>query len=102
MAVPPPMRLRVAVGLKQAMVEIDAYPDTTWESAKLEACAAAGDLDATAHRLLFRGRERAHTGIAKGHLDRMAEELADVGKVELRPKMEGYRMIMVLAPIGKT
>ena len=59
MAVPPPMRLRVAVGLKQAMVEIDAFPDTTWESAKLEACAAAGDLDATAHRLLFRGREPA-------------------------------------------
>ena len=59
MAVPPPMRLRVAVGLKQAMVEIEAYPDTTWESAKLEACAAAGDLDATAHRLLFRGREPA-------------------------------------------
>ena len=59
MAVPPPMRLRVAVGLKQAMVEIDAYPDSTWESAKLEACAAAGDLDATAHRLLFRGREPA-------------------------------------------
>ena len=41
------------------MVEIDAYPDTTWESAKLEACVAAGDLDATTHRLLFRGREPA-------------------------------------------
>ena len=59
MAATPPTRLRVAVGLKQDMVEIDAYPDTTWESAKLEACAAAGDLDATAHRLLFRGREPA-------------------------------------------
>ena len=59
MAAPPPTRLRVAVGLKQEMVEIDAYPDTTWESAKLEACAAAGDLDATTHRLLFRGREPA-------------------------------------------
>ena len=59
MTAPPPTRLRVAVGLKQEMVEIDAYPDTTWESAKLEACAAAGDLDATTHRLLFRGREPA-------------------------------------------
>ena len=59
MAATPPTRLRVAVGLKQDMVEIDAYPDTTWESAKLEACVAAGDLDATTHRLLFRGREPA-------------------------------------------
>jgi len=56
---PPSMRLKVAVGLKQDVVEIDAYPDTTWESAKLEACAAAGDLDANTHRLLFRGREPA-------------------------------------------
>ena len=59
MAATPPTRLRVAVGLKQDMVEIDAYPDTTWESAKLEACVEAGDLDATTHRLLFRGREPA-------------------------------------------
>ena len=59
MAATPPTRLRVAVELKQDMVEIDAYPDTTWESAKLEACVAAGDLDATTHRLLFRGREPA-------------------------------------------
>lgn len=59
MAATPPTRLRVAVGLKQDMVEIDAYPDTTWESAKLEACVKAGDLNATTHRLLFRGREPA-------------------------------------------
>ena len=59
MAATPPTRLRVAVGLKQDMVEIDAYPDTTWESAKLMACAQAGDLNATTHRLLFRGREPA-------------------------------------------
>ena len=28
--------------------------------------------------VLFRGRERAHTDIARGHLDRMAEDLVDV------------------------
>ena len=59
MAATPPTRLRVAVGLKQDMVEIDAYPDTTGESAKLAACVEAGDLNATTHRLLFRGREPA-------------------------------------------
>ena len=51
--------------------------------------------------VLFRGRERVHTEIAKGHLDRMALELQDVGKVEVVPKMEGYRMIMVLAPLPR-
>jgi translation initiation factor IF-3 len=48
--------------------------------------------------VLFRGRERAHTDIARGHLDRMARDLADLAKVESNAKMEGYRMIMVLAP----
>ena len=58
-----PIRIQVKVGLRQHVVEIDAYPDTTWESAKLVACVAAGDLqppitiDPATHRLLFRGRE---------------------------------------------
>jgi len=47
--------------------------------------------------VLFRGRERAHNEIARGHLDRMAKELEDIAKVEVHPKMEGYRMTMVLA-----
>ncbi len=51
--------------------------------------------------VLFRGRERAHTDIAKQHLDRLAEEVVEMGKVEVPPKMEGYRMIMVLAPTPK-
>ncbi len=51
--------------------------------------------------VLFRGRERAHTEIAKGHLDRMAEELSEWGKVEVPAKMEGYRMIMVMSPTPK-
>jgi len=51
--------------------------------------------------VLFRGRERAHTEIAKHHLDRMAEELVELGKVEVPAKMEGYRMIMVMSPTPK-
>lgn len=51
--------------------------------------------------VLFRGRERAHTEIARGHLDRMVKELEDLAKVEVYPKMEGYRMIMVMAPTNK-
>jgi translation initiation factor IF-3 len=51
--------------------------------------------------ILFRGRERMHADIAKGHCDRMAEELKELGKVEVWPKMDGYRMIMVIAPLSQ-
>ena len=47
--------------------------------------------------VLFRGRERAHGDVAREHLDRMSRDLADIAKVEVAPKMEGYRMTMVLA-----
>jgi len=47
--------------------------------------------------VLFRGRERAHGDIARSHLDRMVTELEDIAKVDVPPKMEGYRMTMILA-----
>ncbi|MEZ6188672.1 MAG: translation initiation factor IF-3 [Planctomycetota bacterium] len=49
--------------------------------------------------ILFRGRERMHSDIARDHCKRIAAELAEIAKVEVQPKMDGYRMIMVLAPI---
>lgn len=45
----------------------------------------------------FRGREMAHQHIGMDLLKRMIEELADVGKVDLQPKMEGRQIIMVLS-----
>lgn len=47
--------------------------------------------------VLFRGRERSHGDIAREHLDRMVRELEDIAKVESPPKMEGYRMTMLLS-----
>ncbi len=49
-------------------------------------------------RLRFRGREITHQGIARDLMDRMVEELEDVAFVDNRPSMEGYDMIMILAP----
>lgn len=46
----------------------------------------------------FRGREMAHQEIGMNLLVKMKEELAEISKVELHPKMEGRQMIMVLAP----
>ncbi|MEM7650717.1 MAG: translation initiation factor IF-3 [Pseudomonadota bacterium] len=45
----------------------------------------------------FRGREMAHQDIGFDLIKRMIEELADVGKVDLEPKMEGRQIIMVLS-----
>lgn len=45
----------------------------------------------------FRGREMAHQDIGLDMLKRMKDELSDISKVELHPKMEGRQMIMVLA-----
>ena len=49
--------------------------------------------------LLFRGREMAHTELGKEVLMRFAQELDDLAVIESMPKLDGRRMIMILAPI---
>lgn len=46
----------------------------------------------------FRGRNIIYKERGKDVLDRFSEALDDVAKVEMEPKMEGRRMIMILAP----
>jgi translation initiation factor IF-3 len=46
----------------------------------------------------FRGREIVHPDIGEGLLQKMAEEVSDLGTVETAPKMDGRRMIMVITP----
>jgi len=48
--------------------------------------------------LRFRGREIAHADLAREVLERIAEDVADIGQVEQFPKMEGRQMIMMLGP----
>ena len=48
--------------------------------------------------LMFRGRQIAHPELGKQVVDRVAQELADIGKVESDAKMEGKSMTMILAP----
>jgi translation initiation factor IF-3 len=43
----------------------------------------------------FRGREMAHMELGAKLLDRIEADLAELGVVEQRPKMEGRQMIMV-------
>ncbi len=46
----------------------------------------------------FRGREMAHQNLGMQLLIRVRDEMSDVTKIELHPKMEGRQMIMILAP----
>ncbi len=46
--------------------------------------------------VLFRGREMAHKEFAKTLLERMANELEDIAKIEREAVMEGRMMIMFL------
>jgi translation initiation factor IF-3 len=49
--------------------------------------------------IMFRGREVAHPELGKSILDRVADSVAHTGRVEVYPKLDGPRnMIMVLAP----
>jgi translation initiation factor IF-3 len=49
--------------------------------------------------LRFRGREMAHQNLGRELLERVAEDIKDVGKVENMPKMEGRQMIMMIGPL---
>lgn len=47
----------------------------------------------------FRGRELSHQELGSKILARLASELEDVAKVEIRPKMEGRQMVMTLTAL---
>ncbi len=51
--------------------------------------------------IMFRGREMQHPELGRRILDRVAEEVAEVGKVEIMPKQDGRNMTMVLGPDKK-
>lgn len=51
--------------------------------------------------IMFRGREMAHTELGRKILDRLTEELAELGTVESQPKLDGRNMVMVLNPVAK-
>jgi translation initiation factor IF-3 len=48
--------------------------------------------------VFFRGREIVHQGIGRALLERLVEELSEIGAVEARPKMEGPNLIAIFSP----
>ena len=59
------------------------------------------DGDKTKVTLRFRGREMAHQEFGVRLLERVRNDLENLGQVEQFPKLEGRQMIMVLAPKKK-
>ncbi len=48
--------------------------------------------------VVFRGREITHMELGQQALDRFVTELQDISNVEVRPKMEGRSMFIIIAP----
>jgi translation initiation factor IF-3 len=48
--------------------------------------------------MLFRNREMTHPEFARRSMDRLADEVKEVGVVERPPLLEGRQMIMILSP----
>jgi len=48
--------------------------------------------------IMFRGREMQHPQLGRRILDRVAETVSHVGRVEVFPKQDGRNMVMVLVP----
>lgn len=49
--------------------------------------------------LRFRGREMAHQNLGRILLERVAEDVKELGKIENMPKMEGRQMVMMIGPL---
>jgi len=48
--------------------------------------------------MVFRGRERSHTELAVNILKHIAEEVEDIGLIEVSPKTEGRDISMLIIP----
>jgi translation initiation factor IF-3 len=49
--------------------------------------------------IMFRGREMIHQELGTRLLDQLADDVADIAKVENAPKLDGRNMTMVLGPL---
>ncbi len=47
----------------------------------------------------FKGREMQHTHLGDKLMDRIINDTAELGKVEVKPKMEGRQIIMIVQPL---
>jgi len=46
----------------------------------------------------FRGREMAHLELGRALLERVADDIIEIGKIDAMPRVEGRQMIMMVSP----
>ncbi len=51
--------------------------------------------------IMFRGREVVHHELGRKILERVAQDVADIGTVESQPNLEGRNMTMMISPLKK-
>ena len=85
----------------QEIKEIKMRPnidDHDYDTKMKKVTAFIGEGDKVKITLRFRGRELAHGELGMQLLQRVAENTAEIAKVEAYPRMEGRQMLMVLSP----
>lgn len=60
------------------------------------------DENKTKIRIFFRGREIVHPELGRVLANRIIERVADIGGVDMPPRLEGKNLIMVLSPKKST
>ncbi len=60
------------------------------------------DDNKTKIRIFFRGREIVHPELGRVLANRIIERVADIGSVDMPPRLEGKNLIMVLSPKKST
>lgn len=73
--------------------------DYAWKMRRVEEFLEEGDKVKVT--MMFRGREVTHPEIGERILQRLAEDVAELGSVEITPKLEGRNMTMQLAPLKR-
>lgn len=57
-----------------------------------------GDGHKTKVRIIFRGRELAHKEVGENLMQRILEELREIGKPDYQPKFEGRQIVVMISP----
>ena len=57
-----------------------------------------GNGDKVKVTMRFRGREMAHLELGRALLERVADDIVEIAKIDSMPKMEGRQMIMMVSP----
>ena len=47
----------------------------------------------------FKGREMQHTHLGKEQMQRIINDTANLGKIEVDPKLEGRQIVMIIQPL---